>query len=116
MGLGGGRVADHEHVDVATDVGPVREVLFVSAEEKEEDGLLDLVVAVYRGSEGLGEQFEDVVLLAFGELVDGADVGVGERGLGDAAAGFGGEENDVVRDYESSVCTWLVSIMLTTFT
>lgn len=41
--LGGRGVADHEDVDVSTQVGAVREVLLDTAEEEEEDRLLDVV-------------------------------------------------------------------------
>ena len=97
--LGGTGVADHEDVDISTNVGSVREVLLHAAEEKEEDRLLDVVVSVDRGSERLREELEDVLLLA--DLVDPANVGVGQDGLGDAAASFGGEEDEVVRHDES---------------
>lgn len=52
---------------------------------------------------------EDVA--AFGELVDVADVGVGEDGLGDTAARFRGEEDDVVGD-KRSAAAYLLSVPL----
>lgn len=57
-------------------------------------------MAVDGGSEGLGEKVEDFAVSSFGELVDCADVRVGEWSLCDTAAGFGREKDDVVGDDE----------------
>ena len=36
LGFGRGGISDHEHVDVTTDVGAIRKVLFRASEQKEE--------------------------------------------------------------------------------
>lgn len=74
----------------------VLQVLLLSAEEQEQDRLLDVVRAVDARREGLGQEVENVA--SFRELVDVPDVRVGEHGLGDAAALLGREENDIVGD------------------
>lgn len=43
--FGGGRVSNHEHVDVTTNMSAVGKVLFSTTEKKEEYRLLDIIVA-----------------------------------------------------------------------
>jgi hypothetical protein len=67
-------------------VRAVFEILFFTPKQEEEDGLFDIVAAIDTRCERLREQVENVASL--GELVDVANVGIGERGLGDAAGRF----------------------------
>lgn len=79
-----GWIAYHEYVDISTDVCTVLQVLLCAAEKQKKDGLLDLVVPIYRGCERLRQERKDVS--SFGELIDLTDVDIGEGSLCDATA------------------------------
>lgn len=80
---------------------PIGQVLLLSAEKEKQDCGFDIVRSVDGGSEGLRKEVEDVA--SFGKLVDVPDISVGQGGLSDPTTGFGGEEDDVVRDQRSAV-------------
>lgn len=98
--LGGTRVADHEDVDVTTQVSSVRQVLLDTAEEKQEHRLLDVIGTVDRRCERLPQEF--VRILALRDFADLAYVVVAQGLLRDAGAGLGREQDDVVGDDQGS--------------
>mmetsp|Transcript_9429 Transcript_9429/g.23667 ORF Transcript_9429/g.23667 Transcript_9429/m.23667 type:complete len:228 (-) Transcript_9429:477-1160(-) len=70
--LGGGRVADHEDVDVAAEVGAGGEVLLLAAKQLQQHRLLDHFVPADRRRDGARQAVHDVLL--GGKLLDVAHV------------------------------------------
>jgi hypothetical protein len=101
LGLGRWRVANHEHVNVSSDVGSIWQVFLCSTQQQENNRFFDLLVSVDRGCKGLWKEVEDVRTL--GELVYRTDVWVCERCLCNATPALGRQKVDVIRENERPI-------------
>mmetsp|Transcript_343 Transcript_343/g.584 ORF Transcript_343/g.584 Transcript_343/m.584 type:complete len:232 (-) Transcript_343:733-1428(-) len=69
LGLSDGGVADHEHVDVAAEMGAVGEILLVPAQQLQDQRLLDHVVPEDGRRQRVSHHIEEVLsLFEFGDV------------------------------------------------
>lgn len=74
----------------------IGQVLLATPKEEEKNSLLDVFMPKYRRSQGGGKEIKNIRALR--KLVDGPDIRICKKGVGNSTAYFRGQQVDVVRN------------------